>query len=43
MPQGTEPAELAEKAQWLEPYCAQNGFRFCPRRQIQWFGLARGT
>jgi 7-carboxy-7-deazaguanine synthase len=43
MPQGTEPAELAEKGKWLEPYCAEHGFRFCARRQIQWFGLNRGT
>jgi 7-carboxy-7-deazaguanine synthase len=43
MPQGTDTATLAEKAQWLKPYCAQQGLRFCPRRQIEWFGLARGT
>jgi 7-carboxy-7-deazaguanine synthase len=43
MPQGTEAAELAEKGTWLEPYCARHGFEYCPRRQIEWFGLARGT
>jgi len=43
MPQGTEPAELQEKARWIEPYCRQHGLVFCPRRQIEWFGLRRGT
>jgi 7-carboxy-7-deazaguanine synthase len=43
MPQGTDMATLTEKAEWLEPYCAKRGLRFCPRRQIEWFGLTRGT
>ncbi len=43
MPQGTNPVALAEKAHWLEPYCREHGLRFCPRRQIEWFGLNRGT
>jgi 7-carboxy-7-deazaguanine synthase len=43
MPQGTDPRLLAEKAVWLEPYCARHGLRFCPRRQIEWFGAQRGT
>jgi len=43
MPQGTDPDALAEKAQWLRPYCEQAGILFCPRRQIDWFGLVRGT
>ena len=42
MPQGTDPAELASKNQWLEPYCANHGFIFCPRRHVEWFGTARG-
>jgi 7-carboxy-7-deazaguanine synthase len=42
MPQGTNPRLLAEKAAWLEPYCARHGLGFCPRRQIQWFGGQRG-
>jgi 7-carboxy-7-deazaguanine synthase len=32
MPQGTDPAGLAEKATWLQPYCAE-----------QWFGGQGGT
>ena len=42
MPQGVDADALAEKAAWLEPYCAQHGFQFCPRRQIEWFGAERG-
>jgi 7-carboxy-7-deazaguanine synthase len=43
MPQGIEADLLAEKTAWLVPYCDQHGFQFCPRRQIEWFGVARGT
>jgi 7-carboxy-7-deazaguanine synthase len=43
MPQGTDLAELAEHASWLEPYCRSENLRFCPRKHIEWFGLARGT
>ena len=42
MPQGVDAAALAEKARWLQPYCAARGLTFCPRRQIEWFGMARG-
>jgi 7-carboxy-7-deazaguanine synthase len=43
MPQGIKPAELQEKARWIEPYCRRHGLVFCPRRQIEWFGSRRGT
>jgi 7-carboxy-7-deazaguanine synthase len=43
MPQGTDAAALAEKARWLAPYCQAHALAFCPRRQIEWFGGARGT
>jgi 7-carboxy-7-deazaguanine synthase len=43
MPQGTDAATLDQKAAWLEPYCQAHGLRYCPRRQIEWFGLVRGT
>lgn len=43
MPQGTEQGELAAKAEWLRPYCLARGYTFSPRRQIDWFGLKRGT
>jgi len=43
MPQGTDVASLRKKSLWLEPYCAAHGLLYCPRRQIEWFGLKRGT
>lgn len=43
MPQGTEAESLAEKGEWLEPYCEEHGLGYCARRQIEWFGLQRGT
>jgi 7-carboxy-7-deazaguanine synthase len=43
MPQGTSAARLAAIGDWLEPYCAEHGLRYCPRKHIEWFGLARGT
>jgi 7-carboxy-7-deazaguanine synthase len=42
MPQGTDAATLAQKAQWLKPYCDEHRLGFCRRRQIEWFGLVRG-
>ena len=43
MPQGVEAEALAEKAVWLVPYCDEQGYGFCPRRQVEWFGAQRGT
>ncbi|HQU41872.1 MAG: radical SAM protein [Planctomycetia bacterium 21-64-5] len=43
MPQGTDAEQLARRGQWLREYCEGAGVRFCPRRQIEWFGLLRGT
>jgi 7-carboxy-7-deazaguanine synthase len=43
MPQGADAETLATKSAWLAPYCAERGFHFCPRRQIEWFGAERGT
>lgn len=43
MPQGVDAEDLARQGEWLKPYCQQSGLRFCPRRQIEWFGLVRGT
>ncbi len=41
MPQGIDQAELTEKAEWLIPYCQGHQLKFCPRRQIEWFGTGR--
>ncbi len=43
MPQGTNAAELSERAEWLIPYCESTGARFCPRKHIEWYGMVRGT
>ncbi len=43
MPQGTRREELDERELWLAPYCLEHGLAYCPRRQIEWFGLVRGT
>ena len=43
MPQGSDAQTLAERSEWLEPYCAAHGLRYCPRKQIEWFGPKRGT
>jgi len=42
MPQGVEENVLAAISAWLEPYCDQHGFSFCPRRHVEWFGAKRG-
>jgi len=43
MPQGCTTEELAEQSEWLEPFCELEGWQYCARRQIEWFGAARGT
>ena len=43
MPQGIDADTLAKTGSWLEPYCQDHGYRFCPRQQIEWFGRARMT
>lgn len=43
MPQGVDPAQLERTGSWLAEYCAEQGFVFCPRKHIEWFGAVRGT
>jgi 7-carboxy-7-deazaguanine synthase len=43
MPQGEDAYALKQKAAWLVPFCTENGFEYCPRQQIEWFGTRRGT
>lgn len=43
MPQGMEPAALAQIGEWLAPYCRERGFVFCPRKHLEWYGARRGT
>ena len=42
MPQSQTVQELRERAVWLKPHCHSMGYTFCPRRQLEWFGSARG-
>ena len=43
MPQSQTVEELRERAVWLKPHCHSMGYTFCPRRQLEWFGSARGS
>ena len=43
MPQGIDIETLTEKAKWLKLICDAEGFTFCPRRHIEWYGNRRGT
>jgi 7-carboxy-7-deazaguanine synthase len=43
MPQGTETAALERIAHWLVGYCREQGFGYCPRKHIKWYGGQRGT
>lgn len=43
MPQGVTHEELTARAEWLVPYCAAHGVRYCPRRHVEWYGHRRGT
>lgn len=43
MPQGIEVAELESRALWLRPFCEANGYVYCPRKHIEWYGPVRGT
>jgi len=43
MAEGTDSKTLASRAPWLVEICKREGFRFCPRLQIELFGHTRGT
>jgi 7-carboxy-7-deazaguanine synthase len=43
MPQGITHEELSQKQPWIAEYCKREALRYCPRRQIEWFGYARAT
>jgi 7-carboxy-7-deazaguanine synthase len=42
MPQGVHADSLLQRSLWLEPFCIERGWTFCPRRHVEWFGAARG-
>jgi 7-carboxy-7-deazaguanine synthase len=43
MPEGIDVKTLATRSPWLVEICKREGFRFCPRFQIELFGHTRGT
>jgi 7-carboxy-7-deazaguanine synthase len=43
MPEGTDPATLNGRTDWLSDVCKRTGFRFCPRLHIALYGNTRGT
>ena len=43
MPEGIDVKTLAARSPWLVEICKREGFRFCPRLQIELFGHTRGT
>jgi 7-carboxy-7-deazaguanine synthase len=43
MPEGIDVKTLAARSPWLVEICKREGFRFCPRLQIELFGHKRGT
>ena len=43
MPEGTDPATLAERGRWLVELCKQEGFRYSPRLHIDLWGNRRGV
>ncbi len=43
MPMATTVDQMLAKAEWIVPYAAKNGYRYCPRMQLEWYGNRRGT
>ena len=43
MPEGIDVKTLATRSPWLVEICKREGFRFCPRLQIELFGHTRAT
>ncbi len=43
MPQARDGETLREKQAWLKPWCDSQGFRYCERWQLLWYGDRRGT
>ncbi len=43
MPEGVDRKTLTQRASWLEQICQQEGFTFCQRAHIFWYGNKRGT
>jgi len=42
MPQGTDQEQLEGRAEWLKPFCAAEGFVYCPRSKLNGTGRCAG-
>ncbi|MCG8653468.1 MAG: 7-carboxy-7-deazaguanine synthase QueE, partial [Pirellulales bacterium] len=43
MPQGSTIEAMDAAVSWLRPWTERQGFEYCDRMQIRWFGNRRGT
>lgn len=43
MPQGSTIEAMDAAIPWLKPWTESQGYRYCDRMQIRWFGNRRGT
>jgi 7-carboxy-7-deazaguanine synthase len=43
MPQGSTIDAMDKAIRWLKPWCDDQGFQYCDRQQIRWYGNRRGT
>ena len=43
MPQGSTIEAMDQAIVWLKPWAQSEGFHYCDRMQIRWFGNRRGT
>jgi 7-carboxy-7-deazaguanine synthase len=41
MPQATDVKTMNQKGTWIEPFCVEKGYRYCPRMQLVWYGNTR--
>ena len=41
MPQAVDTETMYQKAKWIEPFCNEKGYRYCPRMQLVWYGNKR--
>ena len=43
MPQGSTNEAMDAAAEWLKPWVESQGYHYCDRMQIRWYGNRRGT
>ena len=42
MPEGTQPATVAERGRWIAELCKEQGWRYSPRLHVELWGDQRG-